>query len=82
MLIFMSVYVVISFSIVWRSFAVKGFWALWDIMVTVAMAKLLEEAFSLCKLLCGNSAVKQKTDHSFMTCYIHVLLNNTVKQVV
>jgi hypothetical protein len=51
-------------------------------MVTVAMAKLLEEAFSLYKLLCGNGAVKQKTDHSFMACYIHVLLNNTVKQVV
>jgi hypothetical protein len=29
---------------VWCSFAVKGFWALWDNIITVAMVMLLKEA--------------------------------------
>jgi hypothetical protein len=30
---------------VWWSFAVKGFWALWDNIITVAMVMLLREAY-------------------------------------
>jgi hypothetical protein len=49
-----------TFDLVWSSFAVKGFWALWD-NITVAMLMRLQEAFNLYVLPCGNSALKQKT---------------------
>jgi hypothetical protein len=34
-IIFMNVRVVITVAMVWRSFAVKGFWALWDNIITL-----------------------------------------------
>jgi hypothetical protein len=49
----------------------------WDI-ITVAMVMLLEVTFNFCMLLCRSNALKQKTVHSSMACYIHVLLYNAV----
>jgi hypothetical protein len=43
--IFMNVCVVITVAVFWCSFAVKGFWALWDNIITVAMVMLLREAY-------------------------------------
>jgi hypothetical protein len=43
-IIFMNV-CVITDAMVWWSFAVKVFWALWDNIITVAMAVLLKEAY-------------------------------------
>jgi hypothetical protein len=40
----MNVCVGISVTIIWLSFAVKGFWALWYNIITVAMVMLLREA--------------------------------------
>jgi hypothetical protein len=45
MIILMNVCVVIAVAMVWRSFAVKGFWALWDNIITVAIVMLLREAY-------------------------------------
>jgi hypothetical protein len=36
--------------------------------------------FNVYMLLCGNNALKQKTVHSSMTYYVHVLLYNIAKQ--
>jgi hypothetical protein len=36
----------------------EGIWALWDNIIAVAMAMLLNEAFNFYKLLCGNNALK------------------------
>jgi hypothetical protein len=41
----MNVCVVIIVAMVWCSFAVKGFWALWDNIITVAMVMLLRDAY-------------------------------------
>jgi NADH:ubiquinone oxidoreductase subunit 3 (subunit A) len=32
-------------------------------------------------LVCGNNALEQKTVHSSMTYYVHVLLYNAAKQM-
>jgi hypothetical protein len=44
-IIFMNVCVVITVAMVWWSFVVKGFWALWDSTITVAMVMLLKVAY-------------------------------------
>jgi hypothetical protein len=36
---------------------------------------------NFCVLLCGNNAMIQKTVHSSMACYVHVLLHNAAKQM-
>jgi hypothetical protein len=38
------------------------------------MGMLLKEAFNFYVLFCGNTTLKQKTLHSFMACYVPVLL--------
>jgi hypothetical protein len=43
--IFIYVFVVVTVAMVWRSFAVKGFWVLWANIITVAMVMLLKEAY-------------------------------------
>jgi hypothetical protein len=32
-------------------------------------------------LLCGNDVLKQKTIHSSLACYVHVLLYNATEQM-
>jgi hypothetical protein len=44
-IIFINVCAVITVAMVWRSFAVKGFWALWDNIITVTMVILLKKAY-------------------------------------
>jgi hypothetical protein len=39
----------------------------------------LKGAFNLYMLLCGNNVLKQKTCHSAMAYYVHVILDNTAK---
>jgi hypothetical protein len=72
-------YAFITVSIVSCSFALKGFWALWYNVKTVVMPILLMEVFAFYVLLCGNNALKQETVHSSMTCYVHVIVYNTVR---
>jgi hypothetical protein len=43
--------VVMTFDLVWSSFAVKGFWALWD-NITVAMLMRLQERRPLICMCC------------------------------
>jgi hypothetical protein len=73
--IFMNVCFVITLGMVWCSFAVKRFLAVWDSIVTVAMVKLLKEALNFCILLFGNSALKQKTVHLSMACCVHMYIH-------
>jgi hypothetical protein len=48
------------------------------------MVILLKEAFNFYMLLCGKNALKQKTVHSPIAYYVHVLLLlfNALKQIV
>jgi hypothetical protein len=41
----MNVCDIITVAMVWWSFAVKGFWALWDNIITVAKVTLLKETY-------------------------------------
>jgi hypothetical protein len=43
--------VVITVAMIWSSFSVKGFWVLWDNIITVAMVILLREAYYVHVLL-------------------------------
>jgi hypothetical protein len=74
--------VVIIFAMVWRSFGVKGFWALWHKIITESMVILLEQVLNIYTLICRNNALKQKTFHSSMVCCVHAILYNTEKQTV
>jgi hypothetical protein len=59
----------------WRLSAVKGFWVLWNNIMTVATVMFLNESFDLYTLPESN-AVKQNTLHSPMAYYVHVLIYN------
>jgi hypothetical protein len=50
-------------------------------LITVTMVMLLKDALNFYILLCGNNALKEKTVNSSMACYVHVLPNNTAKQM-
>jgi hypothetical protein len=47
MIIMVSIYTInnVGCFVGWRSFAVEGFWALWDNIITVAVVILLREAY-------------------------------------
>jgi hypothetical protein len=49
--------------------------------MTVCLVMLLKEVFNFYMLLRGSSAVKQKSGHSSMACYVHVLQYNAAEHV-
>jgi hypothetical protein len=57
-------------------------WVLWDNIITAAMEMQAKKAFFY-MLLFGNNALKRKSAHSFMACYVglYVLLYNAAKRM-
>lgn len=75
----MNVLLHVTAAMIWWSFSVTGFCALWVNVINIAMEMFLKGAFNLYMLLCGNNVLKQKTCHSAMAYYVHVILDNTAK---
>jgi hypothetical protein len=63
---------VLTVAMIWWSFAVEGFWTSVENIITVAMVMLLKEALNFHMLLCGNNALKPKTVHLSVACYVYV----------
>jgi hypothetical protein len=68
----MNVCVVITVANVWRSYAVKGFGALWDNITTAAMVMLLKEVLIFYVNLRGNCIETRD-------CFYAALLDLSIK---
>jgi hypothetical protein len=74
-IMFTNAFVVVTITVVWLSFAIKGFWTLWDNIITVATVMLLKKAIKFLSR-CFVETVHRNKDCSL----IHVFLHSAAKQ--